>query len=702
LGALALSNITLDPERSILLGLEAAAETYEEDRSVLPEVEETLHRAIQSSRAKFTLPQGGGLDFTPDGKRLATSGADGTITIWDPASGEKLQILSGHIQRVSDLTFSPNGKMLASVSNDFQRIVWDLETGKPILELPATEGLSALIVAPDVAFGPDSEMLLATAIGEETRIFEVASGRMLVSFSGLHHAQGGAFSPDGERLALGDTGIFAVPNNLQEAPETSVIYLRDRLVTFEGVDASTGVARRIYNETPEIVYSPDGSRVAAASADRLARVWDAGSGELLLTLDGHTGLVRGVAFSPDGRQLATSSADGTAKIWDVDSGAELLTLAGHHDEVLRVAFAPDGQTVATSSLDGSTKIWDIKPSGEREWFSLLAHEGEVQAAFDPNGQRLATAGSDGTAHIWDAKTGAHIVAVAGNDSPFTALAFSSDGQLLALGGQDARVSLVEAESGQLLDSIESRQEITSVAFSPTKLLLAIGNRDGTVLFWNLASGEATTMRLMFGSITDLDFSDDGQLLASSGSNQAVVWEVAGLEEIHGGSLPAPDSAPGARVLELPDHVDVVSSIRFSKNGSRLLTASWDGSAIIWDRVTGDALQKLEGHIGRVTGADFSPDGTLIATAGSDGEVILWDADNGEKKTMPRGWGAPLRDVVFSPDGKLLVTSDDSGAVRAYIVPVEDLLALARERVTRTLTEEECRTFLHADTCPQRP
>jgi WD40 repeat protein len=111
---------------------------------------------------------------------------------------------------------------------------------------------------------------------------------------------------------------------------------------------------------------------------------------------------------------------------------------------------------------------------------------------------------------------------------------------------------------------------------------------------------------------------------------------------------------------------------------------------------------LEGHIGRVTGADFSPDGTLIATAGSDGEVILWDADNGEKKTMPRGWGAPLRDVVFSPDGKLLVTSDDSGAVRAYIVPVEELLALARERVTRTLTEEECRTFLHADTCPQRP
>jgi WD40 repeat protein len=166
---------------------------------VLPEVEETLHRALQASRVLLTLSQGGGLDFNPDGTQLATSGTDGSITLWNPASGEKLQTLLGHIQRVSDLTFSPNGKMLASVSNDFQRIVWDLDSGHPILILPPTGGLSALIVAPDIAFGPDSEMLLATAIGEETRIFEVNSGRMLVSFSGLHHAQGGAFSPDGER-----------------------------------------------------------------------------------------------------------------------------------------------------------------------------------------------------------------------------------------------------------------------------------------------------------------------------------------------------------------------------------------------------------------------------------------------------------------------------------------------------------------------
>jgi WD40 repeat protein len=166
--------------------------------------------------------------------------------------------------------------------------------------------------------------------------------------------------------------------------------------------------------------------------------------------------------------------------------------------------------------------------------------------------------------------------------------------------------------------------------------------------------------------------------------------------------PAPSSAPGAKLIELRDHVDVVSSIRFSEDGSRLVTASWDGSAIVWDAASGEALHMLEGHTGRVISADFSPDETLIATAGSDGKVILWDAESGELLFVPGSWDKPLRDVVFTPDGKHLVTSDNGGAIRAYVVPVEELLALAQERVTRSLTEEECRTFLHTDICPQRP
>ena len=161
-------------------------------------------------------------------------------------------------------------------------------------------------------------------------------------------------------------------------------------------------------------------------------------------------------------------------------------------------------------------------------------------------------------------------------------------------------------------------------------------------------------------------------------------------------------APDAKLYELRDHVDVVNSIRFSADSSRLLTASWDGSAIVWDAVSGEALHRLQGHVGRLASAAFSPDGNLIATAGFDGETILWDAKKGEKIFVLSSWGEALRDVAFSPDGKRLITSDNSGAVRVYVVPTEELLALAHERVTRTLTEKECQMFLHISNCPRSP
>ena len=84
-----------------------------------------------------------------------------------------------------------------------------------------------------------------------------------------------------------------------------------------------------------MAYSPDGKRLATASDDQTAKVWDAETGKELLTLRGHSATVYGVAYSPDGKRLATASEDGTAKVWDADSGKELLTLRGHSGDVSR-------------------------------------------------------------------------------------------------------------------------------------------------------------------------------------------------------------------------------------------------------------------------------------------------------------------------------------------------------------------------------
>ncbi len=110
-----------------------------------------------------------------------------------------------------------------------------------------------------------------------------------------------------------------------------------------------------------------------------------------------------VAFSADGKRLATASLDKTAKVWDVETGQELLTLAGHDDRVMGVAFSPDGKLLATASWDNTAKVWDAATGKEIE--TLRGHSGYVfSVAFSPDGKRLASAGgyrNRGEVKLWD-------------------------------------------------------------------------------------------------------------------------------------------------------------------------------------------------------------------------------------------------------------------------------------------------------------
>jgi dipeptidyl aminopeptidase/acylaminoacyl peptidase len=115
-----------------------------------------------------------------------------------------------------------------------------------------------------------------------------------------------------------------------------------------------------------VAFSPDGRRIATASDDETARVWDAESGKPLAVLQGHAGDVVSVAFSPDGRRIATASADQTARLWDADSGKQLVVLEGHTDLVNSVAFSPDGRRIATASWDNTARLWIARESPEEQ------------------------------------------------------------------------------------------------------------------------------------------------------------------------------------------------------------------------------------------------------------------------------------------------------------------------------------------------
>ena len=152
-------------------------------------------------------------------------------------------------------------------------------------------------------------------------------------------------------------------------------------------------------------FSPDGRSVASCEAgSSRVMVWDAASGRVQFSLDGHTDTVRQVAFSRDGTVLATASDDRTAKVWDLRTGQVLHTLPGHTGAVSAVGFGPDGDRLVTASQDRTARIWAL-PGGQIAHVLAGHSEALCDAVFSPDGTRIATAAHDGTVRLWDAGTG---------------------------------------------------------------------------------------------------------------------------------------------------------------------------------------------------------------------------------------------------------------------------------------------------------
>jgi 3',5'-cyclic AMP phosphodiesterase CpdA/sugar lactone lactonase YvrE len=170
-----------------------------------------------------------------------------------------------------------------------------------------------------------------------------------------------------------------------------------------GRDAAEVFIRQRDTAAFSVEFSPDGS-LWAVGRQNLVQLVDVVDGRPLRFLRGHTGELKGLAFSPDGTLLATASADRTARIWDTATGATRTTLEGHTGELNGVAFSPDGTLLATASADRTARIWDTATGATRT--TLEGHTGRVWGlAFSPDGTLLATASDDGTARIWDTTTG---------------------------------------------------------------------------------------------------------------------------------------------------------------------------------------------------------------------------------------------------------------------------------------------------------
>jgi WD40 repeat protein len=218
---------------------------------------------------------------TRDLSRYVTLGADSTARVWDSSAG--MQLLSFPFDGISfGLDISPDGSRLATGNEGGKVAIWDLASGKKLFDLA---GHTAYVRG--VSFSPDGKQLATGSNDTTARIWDAGSGKLLQTITD---------------------------------PADPIML---------------------------VAYSPDGKRLLTGSGN-LGKVWDIQTGKQLLTLTGHSSTILGVAFSPDGSRIATGSFDGTSKVWNAATGQALLTFPGG----IWVSFSQDNQHLMTISADG--------------------------------------------------------------------------------------------------------------------------------------------------------------------------------------------------------------------------------------------------------------------------------------------------------------------------------------------------------------
>jgi len=704
LAAAAVSNLDVDPERSVLLAMHAISETITAGETAVPEAVDALHQSIMHLRLRYTLPDTGSADctseiwcsdmaYSPDGEMIVTSGINGNSVVWEVETGRKLLTLTGHQGPVIAVAFHPNGRHIATASADGTAALWPvaelLANGETTSSLPAIRFLGHEGDVVDVAFNADGTLLASAGRDDTARVWDTTTGEMLLTLTGHERSVRAVdFAVDGDFLVTGSSDATIRVWNLSSGEAVAV------LVGHEG-------------NVFDIALSPDGTLLATASRDGTVKLWDlnwdrftvSGSERMIIEAGDQGGFVYGVAFSLDGHWLATGGADATAQVWDVATGQQLLTLAGHNGPVVNLAFSPDNNTLASGSFDGTVRTWDVTPEGSREMLTLAGHQNvSFDVNYSPDGRLLATASFDGTTMIWEADSGELLHTLMTSLTPVAAAVFSHDGQRLATASFDGTVVLWDVISGQRILSLAGHQgPVTDVAFHPDDTLLATGGKDRTVRLWDANSGEEVhVFTEPKEELERVTFSLDGRWLASAGLDESVrIFDVASRQQMS----------------VLTGHEGWVLGLAFNASSNRLATTGNDRNVLVWDiaDVTDPhLLMTLTGHQSDVWGAAFSPDGNTLATISNDGFVKLWDvreeaeSDPANRGILSLGQGNNGREVTFSPDGRFLATTSGSGLVRIYVTDTIELMKVAQTRLTRGFTTAECQQYLHQARCPLTP
>ena len=322
--------------------------------------------------------------YSLDGKFLAVGNGDGTISLNDAKSAEKLNKLENHTTGYYGVAFSKDRHWLVSAGFDNTVKLWDLQTGQSLSPLRGHTGRVT-----SVAFNPDNRRIISGSVDHTIRVWDAITSKSLETLIG--------HTDKVSSVAVGSKGKLVVSGS------------SDKTVGIWDLDAKDK-PRFLTGHTGEVIsvaISVDENFIASASMDQTVKIWSVQTGLVTRTIEPKEGEVDAVTFSPDGKFIASGGADAKVSIWELETGRLIREVAGHTGKVLAISFSPDGKQIATSSQDKSVRIWSVADG--KQIYGLNGHVGAVfSISYSPDGQFLASASEDGSIIVSNATNGEQV------------------------------------------------------------------------------------------------------------------------------------------------------------------------------------------------------------------------------------------------------------------------------------------------------
>jgi WD40 repeat protein/serine/threonine protein kinase len=574
--------------------------------------------------------------YSGDGRTLYTASGDGTVGVWDAATGAPVRKLSreGRRIRYDLLATSPDRRFVAAIDTRGEAVhVWNTDTGASLAELP-NDG-SGL---PAIAFSSDSRWLVATG-GDDLRVFDVQTWQKVLA---IPHVRRMSLDPTSPRVATGNTeGDFSI----WELPSgTRIRHLRE---VGEAID--------------RVAFSPDGGLVVTAAADGAEQIWNATTGGLQAQLNVRKGRCYAIEFDHSSHLVLSAFADGTVVIADVTQGVPISMLEGAESAVRAAHFESNSHRIVAASSDGTARIWDAAAPYFR-WGG--GPTGKICSdPMEPDRRFVAIACPGAPTRVWDTVRGqllAELPSVIEMDDGAwnsTSSAVSAAGDRAAIARNHA-VEIYEVPSGRLLQVVRHDAGVNVVAFARDGRDLVSGDIEGTLLLTRDGQAPIALQSATRGTRgIDAALVSANHIVAVDASKHLRVYDrrtsamLADLE-VSTRVLALRASHDGTRVISLP---------AFALSGQVGKTAAAD----LWDLEHYRFIAALGSHRGPTFSARFMAEDREVVTAGGDGTVRRWDAASGRSIQTYRGSPTLLGDAMLSSDRAVIVAGGADGVLHFW-------------------------------------